>query len=263
MARVRMVELFFLVAWAAGLWVFWKHTRRALLLGVYVGCTLSWTHDWVLAGPEIWRMDFHPDTIWIATWGSRPEAVWAPLSYGAFFGFAIFGWLRYCEGPMRARLGAWRYLVPFPAIFVGNVIVEGSIIEWAQTNRYHQPDNWLLFNIPWLHLVTTGVMVTGILFFTVEALRVLEHFGWRELEPADRPVPVPAEAVLSPAGGQRQVEPGHRPLPAPAPGAAPAPRRVRLALFAVGVALPQAGLTAATMVALYLYDWVGVPMAPA
>ena len=254
MVGVRLVELFFLVAWAAGFWVFWNHTRRALLLGVYVGCTLSWTHDWVLAGPEIWRMDFHPDTIWIASWGSRPEALWAPLSYGAFFGFAIFFWLKYFETPMRARLGPWRYLVAFPAIFVGNVIVEGAIIEWAHTNRYHQPANWLIFNLPWLHLVTTGAMVTGILFFTIEAVRILEHFGWRELEPAGTPV----EPVLAPTGGGQQARPDTR--TAPALGELAVPRRVRTAMFVVGVALPQAGLTAATMLALYLYDWIGVPL---
>ena len=254
MVGVRLVELFFLLAWAAGFWVFWNHTRRALLLGVYVGCTLSWTHDWVLAGPEIWRMDFHPDTLWIATWGSRPEALWAPLSYGAFFGFAIFAWLKYFETPMRARLGPWRYLVLFPAIFVGNVIVEGAIIEWAHTNRYHQPANWLIFNLPWLHLVTTGAMVTGILFFTIEAVRILEHFGWHELEPAGAPV----ERVLAPTGGGQQAQPD--PRTAPAPGEAAVPRRVRTAMFVVGVALPQAGLTAATMLALYLYDWIGVPL---
>lgn len=253
MVGVRLVELFFLLAWAAGFWVFWNHTRRALLLGVYVGCTLSWTHDWVLAGPEIWRMDFHPDTIWIASWGSRPEALWAPLSYGAFFGFAVFAWLKYFETPMRARLGPWRYLVLFPAIFVGNVIVEGAIIEWAHTNRYHQPANWLIFNLPWLHLVTTGAMVTGILFFTIEAVRILEHFGWRDLEPAGAPV----ERVLAPTGGrQAQLQT----LPRAGATEAAVPRRVRTAMFVVGVALPQAGLTAATMLALYLYDWIGVPL---
>jgi hypothetical protein len=266
MGGVRLVELLFLVAWGAGLWVFWNHTRRALLLGVYVGCTLSWTHDWTLAGPEIWRMDFHPDTIWIATWGSRPEALWAPLSYGAFFGFAIFLWLKHFEEPARDRLGTWRYLALFPVIFVGNVVVEGSIIEWAHTNRYHQPANWLVFNIPWLHLVTTGLMLTGILFFTIEALRVLEHFGWQDLEPPGRTAPVPAERVLAPAGAGLPGEPEARPGATAVPAAAAAttdaavPRRVRLALFAVGAALPQAGLTAATMVALYLYDWVGVPL---
>lgn len=280
MVGVRLVELFFLVAWAAGFWVFWNHTRRALLLGVYVGCTLSWTHDWVLASPEIWRMDFHPDTIWIATWGSRPEALWAPLSYGAFFGFSVFGWLRFCEAPMRARLGPWRYLVLFPAIFVGNVIVEGAIIEWASTNRYHQPDDWLIFNLPWLHAVTTGAMVTGILFFTVEALKVLEYFGWRDLQPPGAPIPEPApsELVLSAAAGNSPLlspAAGNSPLlSAPAgesqalsatarpaqPLAGTVPRSVQAALFAVGVALPQAGLTAATMLALYLYDWIGVPL---
>jgi hypothetical protein len=258
MLGVRLVELFFLVAWVAGFAVFWKHTRRALLLGVYVGCTLSWTHDWVLAGPEIWRMDFHPHTIWIATWGSRPEALWAPLSYGAFFGFGVFGWLRWCEAPLRARLGPWRYLVVFPAAFLGNVVVEGAIIQWAHTNTYHQPGHWLVFNLPWLHFVTTGAMLAGILFFTVEAVRLLEYFGWHDLEPVGSPAPAaPAELVPAAAGG---VAPRPGPQPAPAGAEAPVPRRVRAAMFVVGVALPQAGLTAATMLALYLYDWVHVPI---
>lgn len=254
MVGVRLVELFFLVAWAAGFWVFWNHTRRALLLGVYVGCTLSWTHDWVLASPEIWRMDFHPDTIWIASWGTRNEGLWAPLSYGAFFGIGAFVWLKYLEAPLRQKLGAWRYLVIFPAVFAGNVIVEGAIIEWADTNRYHQAGNWLLFNIPWLHFVTTGVMLGGIIFFTVEAMRLLEHFGWRELEPA--PVaPRPERVLVSPSGAAAQPDPA----PRAAAGEQPVPRRIRAAIFVVGLALPHAAFTAATMVGLYLYDWIGVP----
>ena len=258
MVGVRLVELFFLVAWAAGFWVFWRHTQRALLLGVYVGCTLSWTHDWVLAGPEIWKMDFHPHTIWIATWGSRPEALWAPLSYGAFFGFGVFVWLRYFEASLRARLGAGRYLVLFPAAFLGNVVVEGSIIEWAHTNRYHQPGHWLIFNLPWLHLVTTGAMLTGILFFTIEAVRVFEYFGWRDLALVAAPAPAPATPVLSPAGAGLRAQPEVAPVPAS--GETAVPRRIRTAMFVVGVALPQAGLTAATMLALYLYDWLHVPL---
>jgi hypothetical protein len=252
MVGVRLVELFFFVAWAAGFWVFWKYTRRALLLGVYVGCTLSWTHDWTLAGPEIWRMDFHPHTIWIATWGSRPEALWAPLSYGAFFGFGVFAWLRYVEAPLRARLGGWRYLVVFPAAFLGNVVVEGAIIQWAHTNRYHQPHNWLVFNLPWLHLVTTGAMLAGILFFTVEAVRVFEYFGWHDLEPPGSPEPVRPDRVSTTAGRVLTARPDAPPTVVP--------RRVRTAIFVVGVALPQAGLTFATMLALYLYDWIHIPL---
>ena len=259
MVGVRLVELFFGLSWVAGFWLFWRQTRRALLLGVYVGCTLSWTHDWVLGGPEVWKMDFHPHTIWIATWGGRPEALWAPLSYGAFFGLAAFFWLKYAETPLRARLGPWRYLVLFPAIFAGNVVVEGAIIEWAHTNRYHQPAHWLIFNLPWLHFVTTGAMLAGILFFTIEAVRVCEYFGWHDLERAATPAPAPRQPALALAG-DRSPQPGSLPVPAPLSAEAPVPRRVRTALFAVGVALPQAGLTFATMLALYLYDWLHVPM---
>ncbi len=254
MVAVRLVELFFLASWLGGLWLVWKHTRHTLLLGVYLGCTLSWTHDWVLASPEIWRMEFHPDTIWIASWGSRSEALWAPLSYGAFFGIGAFVWLRYLEAPLRQKLGGWRYLVIFPAAFAGNVIVEGAIIEWAHTNRYHQADSWLLFNVPWLHLVTTGLMLAGIIFFAVEAMKVLEHFGWRELEPA--PAAAPRERVLVSPSGAATDPNGARVTAAQAQAV---PRRVRAAIFAVGFALPHAAFTAATMVGLYLYDWIRVP----
>jgi hypothetical protein len=258
MVAVRLVELLFLASWLGGLWLVWKQTRHTLLLGVYLGCTLSWTHDWVLASPEIWRMDFHPDTIWIASWGSRNEGLWAPLSYGAFFGIGAFVWLRYLEAPLRQKLGAWRYLVMFPAVFAGNVIVEGAIIQWAHTNRYHQAGSWLVFNIPWLHLVTTGVMLAGIIFFTVEAMRVLEHFGWRELEPAPPTTAAPrrARVLVSPSGTAVQPDgAGAGTIPV----TPPVPRRVRAAIFAVGLALPHAAFTAATMVGLYLYDWVRVP----
>ncbi|HEY3238570.1 MAG TPA: hypothetical protein VGL92_03315 [Acidimicrobiia bacterium] len=255
MVAVRLVELFFLSAWLVGFWLVWKHTRHTLLLGVYLGCTLSWTHDWVLAGPEIWRMDFHPDTIWIASWGTRNEGLWAPLSYGAFFGIGAFVWLKYLEAPLRQKLGAWRYLVIFPAVFAGNVIVEGAIIEWAHTNRYHQAGNWLLFNIPWLHFVTTGVMLAGIIFFTVEAMKLLDHFGWHELEPAPAALR-PERVLVSPSGAAAS-----QPEVSTTAGASgqPVPRRVRTAIFVVGLALPQAAFTAATMVGLYLYDWIGVP----
>jgi hypothetical protein len=255
MVAVRLVGLFFLAAWLFGFWLVWTRTRHTLLLGVYLGCTLSWTHDWVLASPEIWRMDFHPDTIWIASWGSRNEGLWAPLSYGAFFGIGAFVWLKYLDAPLRRKLGAWRYLVIFPAVFTGNVIVEGAIIEWAGTNRYHQAGPWLLFNIPWLHLVTTGVMLGGIIFFTVEALKLLAHFGWHELEPAPAASPREERVLVSPSGAETQSIPA----PTSVTGEQAVPRRIRTAIFVVGLALPHAAFTAATMVGLYLYDWVGVP----
>lgn len=65
-------------------------------------------------------------------------------------------------------------------------------------------------------------------------------------------------STTSPAGGGLQGRGDAR--PAEAIGEAAVPRRVRTAMFVVGVALPQAGLTFATMLALYLYDWIGVPL---
>ena len=221
---VRLVELFFAAAWLIGFVLVWRTTRRTFLAGLYLGATLSFSHDWLFARPEMWNMTFAKHTLLVADWGGRGEGLWAPLSYGAFFG--VFGllWLRYLEPVLEPKLHAWRYLVVVPAIYVANVVVEGTMIALSHANTYHLDKKWILFNLPWLHLFTTGVMGAGLVWIAVQSLRVLEFAGWRELDPPSAPLP-------------RDV-----------------PRRVRVAIFSLGLAVPQVAFTAAALVGLYLYD---------
>ena len=223
---VRVVEAGFLLAFLAGLWLVWTQTRRGLILGVYFGAFLSWQHDWVYAGPEMWNMEFQSDSIWIATWGGRGEALWAPLSYGAFFGILTLVWLKYLEEPLRDRLGVWRYGVAMVGVYVANVIVEGVMIELTEANVYGLDDKWLFFNIPWLHFVTTGLMLVVTLFMISQARHILDQLGWDDLDVAD---------------GDREHPP-----------------RTRTAILLIGVALPHAAFATAMMVGLYVYQLLGV-----
>jgi hypothetical protein len=86
-------------------------------------------------------------------------------------------------------------------------------------------------------------------------MRLLAHFGWHELEPAPAASPRRDRVLVSPSGAEAQSIPA----PTSVTGDQPVPRRIRSAIFVVGLALPHAAFTAATMVGLYLYDWIGVP----
>jgi hypothetical protein len=225
---VRCVEAFFAVTWLIGFALVWRTTRRTFLVGLYLGATLSFTHDWLYGGPAMWNMTFAPHTILLGTWAGRQEALWAPLSYGSFFGIFAFLWLRYLEEPLSRRLGAWRYLAVFPTIYLANLVVEGTLIQLTHANTYHLDSKWLIFNLPWLHLFTTGAMGAGLVWIAVQSMRVLEFAGWRELDPHDSP-----------------TDPD-------------VPRRVRVAIFSVGLAVPHVAFTAAAIAGLYLYAFLGV-----
>lgn len=229
---VRLVELGFAIAWIVGFVLVWRTTRRTFLVGLYLGATLSFSHDWVLGGPTLWDMTFADDTVLLGTWGGRQMAVWSPVSYGSFFGIFAWLWLRYAEPRLAPRLASWRYALVFPAIYVLNVVVEGGMIELSDANTYHLDDRWVLLNIPWLHLFTTGTFAAVLVWIAVQSLRVLEFAGWRELD-------APGSAL------QREV-----------------PRPVRVGIFSLGLAVPHVAFTAGTIVTILLYDAIGVHAAP-
>lgn len=133
---VRMVEPFFALAWIGGLAAVW----RTFLAGLYLGATLSFSHDWVIAGSNL------------------------------------------------------------PVIDVLNLIAEGTLIALSDANRYHLDDTWIVFNLPWMHPLTTGVTAAGLVWIAVRATRVLAFAGWHEPEyasaPLERYVPRPVRIAI-------------------------------------------------------------------
>jgi len=162
MLMVRVWEVQVIVAWLIGLWMCWRYTRRAFLLGVYLSTSLTFGYDFLFAGSNLWRMTFHPDSIWMFQWFGRRYAVWAPLSYGFFFGIAAYLGIRYRVW-LHQRLGVWQYVIAFPVLYVLNLAIEGTAIALWQVNIYHLPPKYLLFHVPIMHFVTTGIMFSGTL----------------------------------------------------------------------------------------------------
>lgn len=224
MMGVRIWEAMVLLTWVYGLWLCLRHTRRAFVLGAYIGTTITIGYDWIFARDWMWRMTFHPDTIWMFDWFGQKYALWAPLSYGFFFGIATFVSLKYRDA-LDLRLGAWQYLLAFPLIFVLNMIVEGGAIELWQVNIYHLPPQYLVANIPWTHLLTTGTMFSGTLFLTHRAQDVLRYAGWDDF----------------------------------AVGTAPPQPGLRSSILILGMAVPQLAFYVAMVLGFFLYDALGLP----
>lgn len=226
MLGVRVWELLVLLTWLGGLWLCLRHTRRAFVLGIYLSTTLTFGFDW-LYGLHLWHMSFHPDTIWMFRWFGEPMALWSPLSYGFFFGIAAFVGLRY-RGVLDARLGAWQYVLAFPTIFLLNVVVEGGAIEFWQVNTYHMPEEQLVFNLPWRHLLTTGTMFAGTLWLARNAYVFVERSGWSDF-------------VDEPEGTANVV------------------RGMRARLVLLGLSVPVAAFYFSFLIGMFIYSAFPVP----
>ena len=223
MMAIRAVEVFFLTAWVFGFWLCFTKTRRAYLLGAYVGLSVTWLWDWLFAY-HLWNMTFAHETIIMLTWAGHGEALWAPLSYGAFFGIAMYFWMRH-EPAIVRTFGIWRYPLIFPTMFIANLIFEGLIIQFTNCNTYHLPEQFLVINIPWMHFVTTGGMAFGVIILNSTALSVFKEAGWEEF--------------LSATSG-------------------PLSKGWRAKLFWIGVCLPQAAFFFSLLAGMYLYDAMGL-----
>lgn len=231
MTGVRLWELMVAATWLFGLWLCLRHTRRSFLLGVYLSTTLTFGYDWLFARDWMWRMTFHPESLWLFELFGEKYALWAPLSYGFFFGIAAYLGVRHRDWLDRV-LGIWQYLLAFPVIFLLNIVVEGTAIELWQVNCYRLPPQWLIANIPWLHMLTTGTMFSGTLFLVRHGHRLLETLGWNDF-----------------------IDEG------PAPNAELT--RIRSSVFFLGLAIPQAAFYAALVLGLFLYDLLAIAPGPA
>ena len=218
------MEALYVVAWLAGLGLFWLRTRRAFLLGAYFGCSLSMGYDWLLSSSRVWNLQFDPTTVHLFSWYGIGQPLWGPVSYGVFYGLILFAWVLQVE--RIRKLGVWAYAALFPAIFLVNVIAEGSIISLSGAYRYGLPATLLVFHVPWMHFLTTGIMAAGIVGLCGGTYSLLRDVGWDDLSIAD-----PVDAAVG---------------------------RHRAMLIALGVALPQAAYYASLLAAFTLYSAMGL-----
>lgn len=224
MSLTHWMELAYTLAWLGGLLLFWFRTGKSLLLGSYIGCSLSVGFDWILGSSRVWNLNFAPDTVMLFSWFGIGQPLWGPVSYGVFYGFILFAWTKGIDG--IRRMGIWAYLLLFPGIFLVNLVAEGTIIALTGAYRYALPDNTLFFHVPWMHFFTTGTMAAGIVGLCGATYALVRDLGFDDLDWKRAPDPVW--------------------------------RRHRAVLFVIGIALPQAAYYASLLVAFTLYSSLGL-----
>src|SRR5437660_2265730 len=102
-------EVYCALAWAFGIYLVSRFGRTRFLAGVYAGATLLGLWDWMLNDRWFFRITMDSRAFRLATIDGRPWTVWAPLSYGFFFGITTLVCLRYRDR-LDAVLGRAQYL---------------------------------------------------------------------------------------------------------------------------------------------------------
>ena len=148
-------EVYCALAWAFGIYLVSRFGRTRFLAGVYAGATLLGLWDWMLNDRWFFRITMDSRAFRLATIDGRPWTVWAPLSYGFFFGITTLVCLRYRDR-LDAVLGRAQYLAIGFGLGLADLMIEGTTVGALHLYRFH-----------FRHLLVWGVPLTNVVFITI------------------------------------------------------------------------------------------------
>ncbi len=154
---VRGWELTCLALWLAGIWVLRKYGRTPLLVGMYLGSTVAaglW--DWILGSSWFFRLRFDHRFFTLYSLAGRGEPLWAPLSYGFFFGITTILAVRF--GPqLDGAFGRW-HLVVIPILLgLADIVIEGITTTALDLYAFQYRKAWLAFGVPYTNVLFVAV----------------------------------------------------------------------------------------------------------
>jgi hypothetical protein len=168
-------ELYCALAWAFGIYLVSRFGRTRFLAGVYVGATLLGLWDWMLNDRWFFRITMDSRALTLATVDGRPWTVWAPLSYGFFFGITTLVCLRYRQR-LDAMFGGAQYLVIGFTLGLADLVIEGITVGALHLYRFHFRQ-LLLWGVPLTNVVFITIGQATLLFLARRAALVIEAAG--------------------------------------------------------------------------------------
>jgi hypothetical protein len=204
MIGIRGWELVCLGLWLIGLVLVVRYGRTRFLAGIYTGATLSallW--DWILGAGWFFRITFDDRFVMLYTIQGRPEPLWAPLSYGFFFGITSLVALRY-RRRLDATLGNWQFVVVPVLLGLSDFVIEGITVGALELYVFRYDPAWLLFGVPYTNVLMIAVTECCILYAARGMGELLERAGVPAVSVGG---PVVAAAGGGPAAGAVSLAP--------------------------------------------------------
>ncbi|MHB8695639.1 MAG: hypothetical protein ACYDHH_30835 [Solirubrobacteraceae bacterium] len=175
---VRLWELAIFAIWLVGLLGILRLDRNELLLGVYVGATLTIFWDWICGSPYLFNIPHYDHRFLGHLWTiqGRTEPLWVAFAQGPFFGLPAvlalnWGWL-------RERGNFVLYLLLGAAVGASDYIIEGISVGTLHLYKYtYNPAN-LFVGVPWeVVFVYVPLCIAVTCFLVVRVARVIRLAG--------------------------------------------------------------------------------------
>ena len=233
-------ELFCLVLWLAGFVLVARYGRTRFLTGIYAGatlCALFW--DWILGGEWFFRLTFDERFFMLYSLEGRPEPVWAPLSYGFFFGITSLVALRY-RRQLDEKLGKSQFVIIPIALGLSDIIIEGITVGALDLYVFRIHESWLAFGVPYTNVLFIVVTEFFILYAARGMGELLERAGFRAIAGTATTPPTPAART----GGTGAVAT----LTNPQVTAAPTQLKQAWGPLVIGLLIPSGAVYMGTMV---------------
>lgn len=247
---IRGWELFCVALWLTGLALVVRYGRTRFLAGVFTGatlCALLW--DWIIGADWFFRITFDDRFVMLYSIEGRPEPLWAPLSYGFFFGITSLVALRY-RRQLDAALGRWQFVLIPVALGLSDLIIEGITVGLLDLYVFRYDTAWLLFGVPYTNVLMIAVTEFFILYGARAVGELLERSGIPAVRGQGAQVPVPAgESAGSGSGGTAT-------LVQPVQTAPAVPLQRPWSPFVLGLIIPSGAVYLGVMVTTLLLNTV-------
>ncbi|MGV0642715.1 hypothetical protein ABQE44_04840 [Mycolicibacterium sp. XJ2546] len=158
-ADVLAVRLFEFVALALFLFGWWYvlRTRSAILVGGYVGSTLTVVFDWTFNTKWFFNVAYSSNFIPLFQIGDSVQPVALLFTYAFFFGIPT-AFLARNRAWLDRKLGAWGWLVVFLGMGLLQPLFEIPMVSWLHLWTYYQAPQYLIGGVIWSNIWFSGLL---------------------------------------------------------------------------------------------------------
>lgn len=154
-----------------------RYGRTRFMVGLYAGATVAavlW--DWILRQHWFFNLTFDGRDIPLYTLDGHFEPLWAPVSYGFFFGITPLLAIKYRDRLDRL-FGNWQYPIIGVLLGIVDIGIEGTTVGALDLYRFGHREEWLIAGVPYTNVLFVAVTVMFLLYTARWIGELLERSG--------------------------------------------------------------------------------------